>query len=433
MSLRIARVALTGTVSLLLLCTPSPVRAQMPTLEFGDGWRLTAMAQAFPIYTIGAGGFGEGPYEAGDFYLTQTAAMLHLTAPGGRWSLRVTPNFEAWTLEEGEITPGAWGEGYLDRRHPHTVLHEAVISWSLPERGISVSAGKGFAPYGTPDPMSRPGSKYPTNHHLSQILERWVVSAAWRAGAWSLEAGVFGGTEPQDPHDFGNITSFGDSWSARVGYAFGRGLRATASYGSVLEPPEPQNPIPGLPPEPDGSHPRARSKLFNVAVAQDASLGPGRLEWLVESSRESHSGAEHGFWALLAEARLDTGRSLPYFRAEYAARPEFARFGAPGSDDFYRYGLDDEAIGGNIWWVATAGYARRLTAGHFQLRPFMEAQWIRIREDWGGFPPAELYGTDDGWILNAGFKIYWGGDPMPMGSYGVLDPMGGATPHASHR
>ena len=33
----------------------------------------------------------------------------------------------------------------------------------------SLSAGKGFAPFGTDDPMSRPIFRYPVNHHLAQI------------------------------------------------------------------------------------------------------------------------------------------------------------------------------------------------------------------------------------------------------------------------
>ena len=48
-------------------------------------------------------------------------------------------------------------------------------------------------PSSTDDPMARPAVKYPTNHHLSQILERWTVNGAYVTRAWSVEAGVFGG------------------------------------------------------------------------------------------------------------------------------------------------------------------------------------------------------------------------------------------------
>jgi len=76
-----------------------------------------------------------------------------------------------------------------------------VTSWKRPwdvgGGALSLSAGKGFAPYGTCDPMARPGLKYPTNHHLSQVLERWTANASWLRGGWSLEAGLFGGQEPE--------------------------------------------------------------------------------------------------------------------------------------------------------------------------------------------------------------------------------------------
>jgi len=426
--------AVHALLAVALLVTPAS--AQMASVELGAGWRVDAMAQAFPIHTSGGGGFEHGAYGVGEFYLTQAAAMIRVSDADGRWSLRVTPNFEAFTIEEGEITPGAWGEGFLDKRHPHTVLHEAMVSWASGDRALSFSLGKGFAPYGTPDPMSRPGSKYPTNHHLSQILERWVVSGAWKPGRWSLEAGVFGGAEPTGPHDLSNITSFGDSWSARVGYELTENLRATVSYGSVLEPPEPTNPVPGVPPEPQGAHPRGRSRLVNLALLQELRTDAGRLEWLLEASGESHTGSTARFWAVLGELRLDTGSRLPYLRVEYASRPEFARFGAPGTEEFYRYGLDDEAIGGNRWLIGTVGYGHRVRSGQLQLRPFVELQGVHIGEGWGGFPPEEVYGAAGGWVFTTGFRIYLGGDPMPMGSYGVLDPMahrsGTGTDHTAH-
>src|SRR5690606_7135157 len=105
----------------------------------------------------------------------------------------------------------------------------------------SFSVGKGFAPFGTDDPMSRPGLKYPTNHHLSQVLERWTISGAYVRGGWSVEAGVFAGNEPDGPYDLSNIDPFGNSWSARVTRRWGAGRgpftawEASLSYASVVE------------------------------------------------------------------------------------------------------------------------------------------------------------------------------------------------------
>ena len=49
----------------------------------------------------------------------------------GRWARAVSvcwppSTSKAVTLEGGELTPGAWGEGFVDRRHPHTYVHELL-------------------------------------------------------------------------------------------------------------------------------------------------------------------------------------------------------------------------------------------------------------------------------------------------------------------
>ena len=41
-------------------------------------------------------------------------------------------NAEGYTLKRGELDAGIWGEGYVDRRHPHTLIHEAMATWQLP-------------------------------------------------------------------------------------------------------------------------------------------------------------------------------------------------------------------------------------------------------------------------------------------------------------
>ena len=34
---------------------------------------------------------------------------------------------EGITQPEGELTFGGWGEGYEDKRHPHTLVHEQLL------------------------------------------------------------------------------------------------------------------------------------------------------------------------------------------------------------------------------------------------------------------------------------------------------------------
>ena len=210
-------VAAPALLFLLLLPRQAPAQQMDPAMEpeaghqmqhrmfrlpLGD-WHVVGMGQVFPVVTTGGPDNGVGgELRRTEWYLTQPALMANLESPSRRLVLRTTLNFEGVTLGSGELTYGGWGEGFIDKRHPHTLLHEAMLSWNLWEiagGGLSLSAGKGFAPYGTDDPMARPGLKYPTNHHLSQVLERWTVSGIWRLAGWSLEAGVFGGTEPEGP------------------------------------------------------------------------------------------------------------------------------------------------------------------------------------------------------------------------------------------
>jgi hypothetical protein len=107
--------------------------------------------------------------------------VVALQAERGRLAALATLNVEGWTMPEGELTPGAWGEGFIDRRHPHTYVHELMLTARdlLGKRdgstSLSLASGKGFAPFGTDDPMMRPPLRYPVNHHLAQILERAVV------------------------------------------------------------------------------------------------------------------------------------------------------------------------------------------------------------------------------------------------------------------
>lgn len=389
---------------------------RMPTLPLGGGWTATGMAQVYPLLTFGAVGDDDSPLHETEPRLTQGAAMVNVTSPGARWVLRTTLNAEAWTQPGGELTPGGWGEGFLDRRHPHTVLHEALLSlnlWDGAGGGFSLSAGKGFAPYGTDDPMSRPGAKYPTNHHLSQLLERWTVAAAFVRGPWSAEAGWFGGGEPEGPYDLSNVQSFGDSWSARVARRLGgTGTAApweiSASAASVREVHHGE---------------AARTTLWNAAVRHQGTYAFGGVYALAEASHAEPEGADRGWWSVLAEARVDAGRHQPYARVEHATRPEYARDGAPGTEGFFRYDHDAHPVGATRWWIGTLGYGHRVDAGPLSAWPFVEVQGFRVSRERGAIDPDALFGGSTFAQVTVGAKLFLGGGPMRMGSYGVLDDM----------
>jgi hypothetical protein len=391
------------------------MRMDMLMAPLGGGWRLLGMAQAFSMVTAVAPRDAESPIHDTESYVTQPAAMANVEGPGSRLVLRATLNLEALTQPQGEYTFGGWGEGYVDRRHPHTVLHEAMLSlnlWNLAGGAASLSAGKGFAPYGTDDPMSRPVAKYPTNHHLSQLLERWTLNGAYVRGGWSLEAAAFGGDEPDGPWDLGNVSSFANSFSARLGRRFGgTGTTApwelSASVASVAE-------------SHDGR--TARTALYNAAVRHSQPHRFGGIYALAEASA-SDPAEGRGLWSLLAETQVRIARHRPYYRIEYATRPEYARRGAPGTPGFYRYDHDADEIGATRWLINSLGYEFDLSGGGVATRPFAEVQHNHVSPARGGVDPRLLFGSDGFWTVSAGFRLFFGGGPMRMGSYGVLDDM----------
>jgi hypothetical protein len=378
-------------------------------------WTVMGMAQIYPVVTLGAPGRSESPLNRSAFYPTQSAAMINFESPDSRFSFRVTPNFEGLTLPEGETTFGGWGEGYIDKRHPHTLIHEAMFSFNLWDGaggGLSLSAGKGFAPYGTDDPMARPVLKYPTNHHLSQILERWTMNLVYLRGGSSIEAGLFGGTEPEGPYDFSNITPFGDSFSFRLTQRFGRGIGPMAEW------------------EVSGSYARVRethdgrsevTNLVNTAVRHASQNRFGTVYALAEASRgePEHQGS---YFSILAEAAVAARAHRPYYRVEHATRPEYPREAADG-DRFFRYDHEDHAIGATRWLINSFGYEYDLGGYPFISRPFVEVQHHRVRPERGGIRPDDLFGTSNFWSVSFGVRLFLGGSPMRMGAYGVLDPM----------
>jgi hypothetical protein len=403
----------------------------------GGGWSVMGMAQVFPTLTAGSPRQDRSLLRAAGVYATQPAVMANVASPDARFVLRTTLNFEELTQEHGELTFGGWGEGFIDSRHPHTLVHEAMLTanlWDVGGGTLSISAGKGFAPYGTDDPMGRPAVKFPTNHHLSQVLERFTANALYLKGGWGFEAGIFGGAEPKDAYDFSNAESFGDSWSARLSKRFGDGFGPDApwelatSYARVEE---------------DHHGKTAVTELFNTNVRHAQAHDFGMLYTMAEWSRSKPTSGR-GHYAALGEALVGLGagaRHQPYARVEYATRPEYERKGAPGTPDFYRYDHDSHEIGATRWLIGTVGYGYSSSALPTSVRPYVELQRNTVRGARGDIDPRTLYGSREFWSVSAGARIFIGGGPMRMGSYGTLDPMtapmrprtgGGAAAHGAH-
>ena len=386
--------------------------------DLGDRGHLMAMGHVFPIGTFGDPFTSHTPFAGSEAALPHAAAMMNLESRDQRWVFRFMPNFEGLTLPDGEVSFGAWGEGYIDSRHPHTYLHEAMISfnwWDGPRGSLSVSAGRGFAPFGTDDPMYRPALKYPTNHHLSQVLERWTLNTAWVSdGGWTVEAGIFDGNEPEHPSDVSNIDNFGNSFSARVARGFGGddALRphapweVSASFARIREIHDDHD---------------QRTDLYNVSLRHDGMHDFGSLYGLFEASVSDPAHGD-GYFSVLAEGQADLSGSAPFYRVEYATRPEYERRGDVG-DDFFRYDHGQPAQGATRWLINTVGFSQSVTDLPLSVRPFVELSHHQVWNERGDVQVQDLFHDDRFWSITVGARVFLGGGTMRMGTYGVLDDM----------
>lgn len=371
-----------------------------------EAQRLTAEwgAQAIPALTetnvVPGGG------SLGELRVVQPAAMLHAGALGGRLRLVATVDFEKYTIPHGELSPGSWGESYEDRRHPHTLVHELMLVGGGPH--LFAAAGKGFVPFGTDDPMSRPAVHFPVNHHLSQILERAVALVGVHAGPATLEGALFNGDEPVSPGSWPAWSRFGDSWSARLTVRPAPGLETQGSYAWVKSP------------EDRGGAAPADRKV-SVSTRWERGRWYGELEWARTASAD-------GFVVLhsvLAEGAVTLLRHRPYVRVERSDRPEEERvFSSPFRTR--RPLFENSILGVTRWTVLTGGDALELQWGALRYAPFVEASWIGIARVGGGvFDPQTFFGRTRGTALTLGIRLASGMRMHRMGRYDVGVP--GAT------
>ncbi|MBA3497116.1 MAG: hypothetical protein H0T86_08430 [Gemmatimonadales bacterium] len=341
--------------------------------------------------------------------------ILHLHARGpGRLRLTGVLNLEGATIPGGELTPGDWGEGFVDRRHPHTYLHELMLSADdvLGRHDgvarVSLSAGKGFAPFGTDDPMVRPFLGYPVNHHLAQILERAVAIAAFRTGPVTVEAGVFNGDEPERPGQWPRIGGrFGDSRSVRVSGTLIRGLTVQASHAHVHSPEH----RPGAGP--------AQGK-WSVAARWDRPLGKDPVYLMLEWARTSEASGFFVFRSALLEGAWTRRPHRLQYRFERTERPEEERVARFRS---LRPHLENSIIGVSRWTTHTAGYeVTAIRRPAFEIRPLVQVGYARIAKVGGGlFDVTSLYGRNHIWSLALGVRVSAGAALHRMGRYGVLE------------
>jgi hypothetical protein len=353
-------------------------------------------------------------------YLTQPTVSLR--APlAQRLSGTLTVNLEALTLERGELTPGAWGEGYVDRRHPHTTVHELLLAatdvFGRHDGALNVGlvVGKGFAPFGTDDPMSRPFLSYPVNHHFAQVLERAIGMLQVQRGSLTFEAALLNGDEPERPGQWplirnDSVWRFGDSWSTRLLVSPFDALELQASIAE-LHSPEHRSGAAG------------NQVKHSLSARWEDQPAWGERYALAEWARTSELEGTFVFHSLLVEGMVRRGRLTASYRFERTDRPEEERLADPYRS--LRPHLENAILGTLRWHLHTVRMGAELTDpdGPYRILPFVEVTFGRVSKVGGGIAdPAGIYGTDAVRHLSAGIVLGWQGRHHRMGRYGVLSP-----------
>lgn len=391
---------------------PGP-SARTPTWQF--------RCQAIGLVTHAAPALADKSRTEG--YLTQPHLAAHGSLAAGRTAITAMLNLEGLTLRRGELNAGIWGEGYVDRRHPHTYVHELVATVNATAGGavLSFSFGKGFVPFGTDDPMSRPFVKYPANHHLAQILERALVMGALRYGPALAEIGVFNGEEPQGSGDWPDFDRFGDSWGARATLFPKPGVEVQVSHAYVASPQDPVG---------RGFDQRK----WSAAARYQPQTGTGILRyWLVEwAQTDDRLGGRDfvDYGSVLAEATLGRGVYEVSARYERTVRPEEERLLDPFRTP--RPQPDLHIIGKTRWQIVSARVDWLPPAdGPFEVRPFLELSYARPVQVLSPsvFVPTEFYGSESLWSFSIGARLGVGSAHGRVGRYGAALPAG-SSQHA---
>jgi len=350
--------------------------------------------------------------------ITQPVVMAHIDG-WDRVRLTATLNFESLSIPDGELTPGAWGEGFVDRRHPHTTVHELMLaSTDLlgtrdGEGRLGLALGKGFVPFGTDDPMVRPFLRYPVNHHLAQILERAVVIAQYGLGPLVIEGGLFNGDEPERAGQWPLLRSegawrFGDSWALRAEARVAAGLDLQVSQAKVHSPEHRP-----------GAGGDARKGSVSIRFAERDL--EGRRYAMIEWARTSELDGAFVFQSALAEGMVHRGRLGLGYRFERTERPEEERLGNPFRSP--RPHHENSILGITRWTTHTGRLEVDVTdpLGALRLAPFLEVTIGQIDKVGGGlFSIADLYADTRVRQLSVGVSVGWEMRDHRMGRYGIL-------------
>lgn len=408
-----------------MLFFSSTVRAQTPTASDTTahlhGKTLTLGAMAIGVLTRAAPAYDGKMFT--EFQVTQPMLSIGLSRSSLTFSGLL--NAEGYTLKRGELNAGIYGEGYVDRRHPHTLVHEAMLTW-LPRSpqqvqhttlSISVSAGRGFVPFGSDDPMMRPFEKYPVNHHHSQILERIQTIAAAEINrgsqSFAIELAAFNGDEPAGPFHGPRWNRFGDSWAVRGTLRPLERVELSLSEASVVSPELQQG----------GAF---NHRQHHAALRIDAAAAaPGSRYLLAEWARTDEridGQTAFQYQTFLAEGAYGWRGALAAARIERTDRGEQRRLADPFRTPVGH--VDFQILGVTQWTVSTIAIQSPSLQipSLVRLAPFLEVSRAvaapRARPS--AFEAAAFYGDDRLWSVSLGIRLHAGTMRHRMGRYGVM-------------
>jgi hypothetical protein len=357
-------------------------------------------------------------------YLSQPYLGAHAGLWRNRIELTTVLNFEGTTLRRGELNPGMFGEGYVDRRHPHAYVHDLVATLSGVRSGFgaSLAVGRGFTPFGTDDPMDRPFVKFPVNHHLAQVMERVLAVGALRWRGIVGELARFNGDEPVNSKSSPNWRRSGDSWAGRITLFPAAGLEIAASRADVVSPESYRT----------GGSFNQRKRSVSVRFEP-----PWESEWYalgewartIELAQDKYA---FQFSSLLLEGsspRFSAAGVRIAARVERTTRPEEERTLDPFRT--VRPPHDFMILGVTRWDVATVSlsltpqrvglHGDQHGFGSLGIAPFAEVSQMRPKAMTRGsaFEPERHFGSSRLWSVSFGLTIRAGGMHGRHGRYGV--------------
>jgi hypothetical protein len=261
--------------------------------------------------------------------------------------------------------------------------------------------------------MVRPFEKYPINHHISQIVERLLATAALRGGPILLEAARFNGDEPESPSDWPNRSRLWDSWAARATVLPVQTVELQASVARVKSPELPSGG--GL----DQRKESVSARFEDEASDSKALQRYGLAEWARSSDYDGQTRA-FSFTTMLAEGELRRGPVALAARIEQTERPEEDRLADPFRTK--RPPTDFSILGRTRWNIIST----RLSAKAWQSRSLVLAPFVEIARQHvtpltmgAVFDPRAFYGSNTMWSTSAGLTLTAGMLHRRTGAYGA--------------